>query len=110
MTVYVDNVRHRYRRMIMCHMWADTLDELLSMADHIGVQRKWLQSPPAASWTHFDISLSAKEKAITYGAILTDKYGPVEHCAKLDISSGIPSGVSRGQLKLQQIRKLRTKE
>lgn len=83
MAVYVDDVRHRYGRMIMCHMWADTHEELLSMADRIGVQRKWLQQPPKASWVHFDVSLGAKEKALANGAILTDKYGPSEHVAKL---------------------------
>lgn len=42
MAVYVDPAQHPFGRMIMCHMWADTLDELLAMADRIGVQRKWL--------------------------------------------------------------------
>lgn len=83
MSVYVDDVRHTFGRMIMCHMWADTLDELFAMVDKIGVQRKWLQQPPKASWVHFDISLAMKAKAIKEGAILTDKYGPVEHMAKL---------------------------
>ena len=83
MSVYVDNVRHKFGRMIMCHMWADTLEELFVMADKIGVARKWLQQPPKASWVHFDISLGKKELAIRNGAILTDKYGPLEHRAKL---------------------------
>jgi hypothetical protein len=64
-------------------MWADSLDELLAMADRIGVQRRWLQQPPKASWVHFDIALNKKVLAITAGAVLTDKYGPVEHVAKL---------------------------
>lgn len=50
MTVYVDDVRHPFRRMVMSHMWADSLDELLAMADRIGVARRWLQQPPKASW------------------------------------------------------------
>lgn len=82
MTVYVDDVRHPYGRMIMCHMWADTLGELLQMADRIGVQRKWIQAPPKASWVHFDISLVKKAAAIQAGAVLTDKYGPLEFEAR----------------------------
>ncbi len=82
MAVYVDDVRHRYGRMIMCHCWADTLPELFAMMDKIGVNKKWLQQPPKASWVHFDICLDKKALAIAAGAILTDKYGPVEHVAK----------------------------
>ena len=83
MTVYVDDVRHSFGRMVMCHMWADSLPELLAMADRIGVARKWLQQPPKASWVHFDIALSKKALAIDAGAVLTDRYGPVEHVARL---------------------------
>ena len=83
MTVYVDDVRHQFGRMVMCHMWADTLPELLAMADQIGVQRKWLQQPPKTSWVHFDVSLGCKAKAISFGAVLTDQFGPSEHVAKL---------------------------
>lgn len=66
----------------MCHMWADSLAELLTMADRIGVHQKWLQQPPKASWIHFDIALQKKSLALEHGAILTDKYGPVEFIAK----------------------------
>ena len=83
MTVYVDDVEHPFGRMKMCHMWADSLQELLEMADKIGVARKWLQQPPKASWVHFDICISKKKAAIKAGAVLTDKYGPVEHVARL---------------------------
>lgn len=82
MPVYVDDVRHHFRGMVMCHMWADSLDELLEMADRIGMARRWLQQPPKASWVHFDVSLTLKAKAIAAGAILTDHYGPVEHVAR----------------------------
>lgn len=89
MAVYVDDMEAEFfafpgaRKMIMCHMWADTLDELLTMADKIGVQRKWLQQPPKASWVHFDIAKGKKALAVKNGAILTDRYGPVLHVAKL---------------------------
>ncbi|KRR25931.1 DUF4031 domain-containing protein [Bradyrhizobium retamae] len=103
MTVYVDDVQHKFRHMTMCHMWADTLAELLAMARRIGVQPKWLQQPPKASWVHFDISLGKKDLARKYGAVLTDKFGPVEHLAKLDIASGDLERVKYGQAKLQQV-------
>lgn len=103
MTVYVDEVRHRFGRMVMCHMWADSTGELLEMADRIGVARKWLQKPPKASWMHFDISLTKKELAIAHGAVLTDKYGPVEHTARLDIASGDIVRIARGERQLRQI-------
>lgn len=38
--VYVDNFESSYGRMIMCHMIADTKEELLEMVDKIGVARK----------------------------------------------------------------------
>ena len=69
MTVYVDDMRAPFGRMKMCHMGADTLDELLAMADRIGVARKWLQQPPKASWVHFDIALSKRLLAVKAGAV-----------------------------------------
>jgi hypothetical protein len=66
MTVYVDDMRANYGRMIMCHMIADTLDELHAMADTIGVQRKWFQAD--ASWPHYDIALTKRALAVTAGA------------------------------------------
>lgn len=82
MTVYVDNMRARYGRMIMCHMWSDSRDELFEMVDKIGVERRWIQMPPKASWEHFDISMTKRKLAVENGAVETDKYGPVLHVAK----------------------------
>jgi len=67
-TVYVDNMRASYGRMKMCHMIADSTDELLAMADRIGVQRKWLQKAGTAH-EHFDIALSKRDAAIAAGAV-----------------------------------------
>ncbi len=107
MTVYVDDANIPYRGMIMSHLWADTLPELLAMVDRIGVNRRWLQKPPKASWLHFDISHGKKLLAIRAGAVLTDKFGPVEHLAKLDIASGNPARVMRGRDKLEQVERSR---
>ena len=103
MTVYVDDVRHPFGRMVMCHLWADTEAELLAMVDRIGVDRRWYQRPPKASWHHFDISLSKKAAAIAAGAVLTDRYGPVEHVARLHIASGIPDVVAHGERRLAMV-------
>jgi hypothetical protein len=111
MTVYVDDVRHQFGRMVMCHMWADSLDELLAMADQIGVARQWLQGHPTlsfgkhrnASWVHFDIAASKKMRARQLGAVLTDKFGPLEYLAKIDIATGDAEHVARGETKLRQI-------
>ena len=68
MSVYVDNMRAKYGRMVMFHMVADTTDELLAMADKIGVARKWLQHLGTPK-EHFDIALGKRELAVKAGAI-----------------------------------------
>ncbi len=73
--VYVDNMHAKFGRMIMCHMVADTRQELLEMADKIGVKRKWIQKVDTRH-EHFDVSLGAKQKAIQAGAV---------ECSQLDI-------------------------
>ncbi len=110
MAVYVDDARNPFGRYLMCHMWADTLEELLAMVDKIGVQRKWLQQPPKASWVHFDIVQTKRALAIAAGAIATDKYGPLEHVSNLDIASGDPERVAYGSAKLEQITACRTRD
>lgn len=67
MTVYIDDMEADFGRMKMCHMIADTTEELLEMVDRIGVQRKWIQYPGTNS-EHFDISLGKKKAAIDNGA------------------------------------------
>lgn len=77
MAVYVDDMRAGFGRMVMCHMVADTTDELLAMADRIGVQRKWLQHAGTPK-EHFDIALSKRALAVKAGAVEVDKSGLVE--------------------------------
>ena len=66
--VYVDNASLPYGRMLMSHMVADTSEELLRMADTIGVARRWLQHAGTPK-EHFDICLSKRLLAIKAGAI-----------------------------------------
>lgn len=51
----------------MCHMIADTTEELLDMVDKIGVNKKWIQDAGTYN-EHFDICLSKKQKALSFGA------------------------------------------
>lgn len=65
--VYVDDMNAPYRGMLMCHMVADTTEELLAMVDKIGVQRKWIQD--AGTYReHFDVCLTKKKLALAAGA------------------------------------------
>lgn len=72
MAVYVDDMSDygagEFRGMKMSHMIADSKEELLQMADKIGVQRKWIQKEGTFQ-EHFDICLSKKAKALKAGAI-----------------------------------------
>ena len=62
MTVYVDDMRARFRDHIMCHMIADTEEELHAMAARIGIARRWYQGD------HYDVTLERRALAVEYGA------------------------------------------
>lgn len=68
MAVYVDDMKAAYGRMVMCHMLADTDEELHTMADQIGVARKWHQKA-GTPHSHYDICMSKRAKAVQLGAI-----------------------------------------
>lgn len=68
MSVYVDNMRAPVGRMRMCHMLADTTEELLAMADTIGVDRRHIQHPGDPK-EHFDIAQSKRALAVAAGAV-----------------------------------------
>lgn len=71
MAVYVDNMRAKFGRMTMCHMLADTDEELHNMAQRIGVARKWHQYPNTVK-SHYDICLTKRALAVQYGAVEID--------------------------------------
>jgi hypothetical protein len=70
MPVYVDKARNEHRGMVMCHMLADTLEELHRMADALGLKREWFQP---LSTPHYDIPQTVRNHAIEFGAIEIDR-------------------------------------
>lgn len=72
MTVYVDDMYKvpmgKFGRLKMSHMMADTSEELMAMAEAIGVQRKWLQHAGRPD-EHFDIAMSKRAEAVSRGAV-----------------------------------------
>ncbi len=66
-SVYVDSMRAPFGRMVMCHMLADTRQELLAMADRIGVARRWIQDA-GTHREHIDVCLAKRALAIAHGA------------------------------------------
>jgi hypothetical protein len=68
MAVYVDDMQAGFGRMVMCHMVADTDEELHAMAGQIGVARRWHQKD-GTPHSHYDICKSKRVSAIALGAI-----------------------------------------
>lgn len=77
MAVYVDAMQASLGRMIMCHMVADTDEELHEMADRLGLDRKWHQKP-GTEHSHYDICKSKRAQAIRLGAKEIDRRGLVD--------------------------------
>ena len=67
MTVYVDNLRAPFGRMLMSHMLADTSAELETMARTIGLKPEWIQDA-GTHREHYDVSVRHRELAIAHGA------------------------------------------
>ena len=81
MTVYIDNVRNRLGPMIMCHMIADSIDELHVMAARLNLKRAWFQHD--TSNPHYDISLSKRKRSIELGAVVCDRRTFVGHLQRI---------------------------
>ena len=75
MTVYVDNAKLPLGRMLMCHMLADTLEELHAMAATLKLKPEWFQEQGTP---HYDICQSKRALAIKAGAVVADRVKVVE--------------------------------
>lgn len=63
---YVDASKHRYGRMVMCHLVADTVAELHSVAKLLGLDRRWFQDD---GLPHYDICKDKRARALALGAL-----------------------------------------
>lgn len=64
-------------------MWSEDVEALHDMARRIGMRRSWFQEPPHAAWLHYDVTVERRVRAIALGALVTDRYGGLEHAARL---------------------------
>lgn len=67
--------------MVMCHMLADSLEELHEMALRIGINKKWFQNK--SKTPHYDICSTKRAMAVAFGAIEIDRKKTVEIIRKL---------------------------
>jgi len=70
-TVYVDNARIPFRTWIMCHMFADSEEELHAMAQRLGLRKAWFQR--GSTLAHYDVALSKRRRAVELGAVEVDQ-------------------------------------
>ena len=92
MAAYVDQMRLPFRGYIMSHLTADSLAELHAMARRIGMQRRWFQAPPIASYPHYDIPEDKREMALRYGAVSVGNKGGLHFAAKLGLELAVLRG------------------
>lgn len=78
--VYVDRVENALGRMKMCHMIADTPEELHHMAARIGMRRGWFQPK---SFPHYDVAKGRRAEAVRLGAIDCDRRTFVTHLRRI---------------------------
>lgn len=72
MTVYVGVPMWPFGRMIMCHMFASTDEELDKMRRDLGLRKEWEQQPDRDIGPHYDVSKSKRAEAIKLGAVACD--------------------------------------
>jgi hypothetical protein len=70
MAVYVNKLRTRFGGLSLCHLLADSLDELHAMAARIGLERNLFNLDMIP---HYDLSRGKRLEAIAEGAVVIDR-------------------------------------
>lgn len=81
MAVYVDDAVWPWKGQLWCHLFADSLDELHSFAQSIGLKREWFQGH--TKYPHYDMNENRRKIAVKKGAIEIDKRTTIEKAKKL---------------------------
>lgn len=89
LAVYVDAPVWPFRGMMMCHMFAERVEDLHAMADRIGVQRRWFQNKPG--FPHYDICKAKRALAVSAGAVEVDRRQFVAIVERLRQSPNAPT-------------------
>lgn len=89
--VYVDNFNAPVGKMILCHLFTDNTEELLQMADKLGIDHKYMQWPGTPSEC-FEVTANRKRKAIAAGARKTTF---TQYCKMSKISGKTRKGATR---------------
>lgn len=66
MPVYVDNDEIHLHGYVLCHMYADTLDELHLMAKHLKLASRWFHE--GKHFPYYTLSKGKRAEAIRRGA------------------------------------------
>ncbi|RYG38386.1 MAG: DUF4031 domain-containing protein [Burkholderiales bacterium] len=83
MAVYVDREQIPWRGKLWCHLVADSLDELHAFASALGLKRSWFQD--RASYPHYDVTMSMRERALKRGALSVGKTEMLKSARKLKL-------------------------
>jgi len=67
--IYVDDIKpsipnRKWRYKKCCHMWADSLPELINFAEKIGLNKNWLQNSKCGSGNFYHFDLTVKKRAL----------------------------------------------
>jgi Protein of unknown function (DUF4031) len=79
MAVYVDDSRLAWRGKSWCHLVADSINELHTFAEQLGLNCAWFQD--RTMYPHYDVTVKVKERALALGAYAGNKRTIIS-CAK----------------------------